>query len=54
MYTHRIVKFTKRRGVLAGFVFDLTQAGVISEKGASLREMPPRDPAVKFSISDHE
>jgi hypothetical protein len=24
----------------------LTQAGVITEKGASLEEMPPRDPAI--------
>jgi hypothetical protein len=25
---------------------NLTQAGVIMEKGASVEEMPPRDPAV--------
>jgi hypothetical protein len=32
---------------------NLTQAGVITEKGASVVEMPPRDPAVSlFSISD--
>jgi hypothetical protein len=30
----------------------LTQAGVITEKGASVGEMPPGDPAVIFSISD--
>jgi hypothetical protein len=32
---------------------NLTQAGVITEKGASLEEVPPWDPAVSiFSISD--
>jgi hypothetical protein len=31
--------------VLTGFV-NLTKAGVITEKGASVEEMPTRDPAV--------
>jgi hypothetical protein len=34
---------------------NLTQAGVITEKGVSVRKMPPWDPAVSiFSISDQE
>jgi hypothetical protein len=30
---------------------NLTQAGVITEKGASLKEMPPCDPAVRHFLS---
>ena len=30
---------------------NLTQAGVITEKGASLEEMPPGDPAVKHCLN---
>jgi hypothetical protein len=30
---------------------NLTQAGVITEKGASLEEMPTRDPAVGYFFS---
>ena len=29
----------------------LTQAGVITEKGASVGEMPPRDPAVSHFLN---
>ena len=32
--------------VLTPACVKLTQAGVITEKGASLEEMPPRDPAI--------
>jgi hypothetical protein len=35
--------------VLASFV--LTQAGAITEKGASVGEMPPRDPAVRHFLN---
>jgi hypothetical protein len=30
---------------------NLTQAGVITEKGASLEEMPPGDPAVRHFLN---
>jgi hypothetical protein len=30
---------------------NLTQAGVFTEKGASLEEMPPRDPAVRHFLN---
>jgi hypothetical protein len=30
---------------------NLTQAGVITEKGASVREIPPRDPAVRHFLN---
>jgi hypothetical protein len=42
MWNQRITKVTG----LAGFVCQLDTAGVITEKGASVEEMPPRDPAV--------
>jgi hypothetical protein len=29
----------------------LTQAGVITEKGASVEEMPPQDPAVRHFLN---
>jgi hypothetical protein len=29
----------------------LTQAGVITEKGASVEEMPPRDPTVRHFLN---
>jgi hypothetical protein len=29
----------------------LTQAGVITEKGASVGEMPPRDPAARHFLN---
>jgi hypothetical protein len=37
--------------VLAGFLYQLDTAGVITEKGASLEEMPPRDPAVRHFLN---
>jgi hypothetical protein len=33
------------------FCVNLTQAGVITEKGASVGEMPPRDPAVRHFLN---
>jgi hypothetical protein len=33
------------------FCVNLTQAGVITEKGASLEEMPPSDPAVRHFLN---
>jgi hypothetical protein len=30
---------------------NLTQAGVITEKGASIGEMPPRDPALRHFLN---
>lgn len=36
--------------VLAGFVSQLDPSGVITEKGASLEEMLPGDPAVKHFL----
>ena len=37
--------------VLAGLGVNLTQAGVITEKGASAVEMPPQDPAVRLFLN---
>jgi hypothetical protein len=37
--------------VLAGLCVNLTQAGVITEKGASLEEMPLGDPAVRHFLN---
>ena len=37
--------------VLAGLCVNLTQAGVIKEKGASLEEMSPGDPAVRHFLN---
>jgi hypothetical protein len=36
--------------VLAGFLCQLDTAGVITEKGASVEEMPPWDPAVRHFL----
>ena len=36
--------------VLACFVCQLDTAGVITEKGASVGEMPPRDPAARHFL----
>jgi hypothetical protein len=33
------------------FCVNLTQAGVITEKGASVGEMPPQDPAVRHFLN---
>jgi hypothetical protein len=33
------------------FCINLTQAGVITEKGASVGEMPPVDPAVRHFLN---
>jgi hypothetical protein len=40
-----------RASVLASFWVNLTPAGVITEKGASVGEMPPRDPAVRHFLN---
>jgi hypothetical protein len=37
--------------VLAGFVCQPDTAGVITEKGASLEEMPPCDPALRHFLN---
>ena len=39
--------------VLDGFVCHRDQAGVITERGPSVEEMPPWDPAVGHFLSDH-
>jgi Na+/H+-translocating membrane pyrophosphatase len=36
--------------VLAGFVCQLDTAGVITENGASVEKMPPRDPTVRHFL----
>ena len=35
----------------SGSLVNLTQAGVITEKGASVGEMPPQDPAVRHFLN---
>jgi hypothetical protein len=37
--------------VLAGFVCQLDTAGVITEKGTSVEEMPPGDPTVRHFLN---
>jgi hypothetical protein len=37
--------------VLAGFLCQLDTAGVITEKGASVEEMSPRDPTVRHFLN---
>ena len=54
--SHRTGTLTKTKiinfiCVLAGFVCQLDTAGVITEKGASLEEMPPWDPAVRHFLN---
>jgi hypothetical protein len=44
------VKLT--RGQLYWLIFfNLTQAGVITEKGALVEQMPPQDPAVRHFLN---
>jgi hypothetical protein len=37
--------------VLASFVYQLDTAVVITEKGASVEKMPPRDPIVRHFLN---
>ena len=45
------VKLTRGQLYWLVLCVNLTQAGVITEKGASVGKMPPQDPGI-FSISD--
>jgi hypothetical protein len=45
------IRNVKINVVMAGFVCQLDTAGVIAEKGASVEEMPPRDPAVRHFLN---
>jgi hypothetical protein len=45
------VKLTRSQLYWLVLGVNLTQAGVITEKGASVGEMPPRDPTVRHFLN---
>jgi hypothetical protein len=45
------VKFTRGQLYWLVLCVNLSQAGVITEKGASVEEMPPRDPTVRHFLN---